>query len=275
MSIMLQSNKDNCSEMSTKAFERLPKFSRIFISLIEEDIHSSCLKNFHKFIFLQDPIAEKMVDELEEEKMINDNENKTEYETKENFLEKVQRMNKTSVILQINDVISMNLICNDGSLFEKVGIIEKGKITLRKQFGGSKDPFNICNIPMPGGVFRVAYNIWKPFVFKRKVTNYTEISEENASVLDGIDIQVSKLIGRKLGQPVLYTHCWWSWGQLDKETGKWIGAVGKVKNCWSHWDQMSDSNSQGCVLSKPSASLRKSNTNSTSSLFDCSPRLIH
>ena len=230
MSIMIQSNKNNCSKMSTKAFERFPKFSRIFISHIEEDIHSSCLKHFHKFIFLQDPIAQKIVDKHKEEKMINDNkENKTEYETKENFLEKVLRMNKSSVILQINHVISMDLICNDGYFFEKVGIIEKGKITLRKQFGGSKDPFNICSIPMPGGVFRVAYNIWKPFVFKRKVTNYTEISEENASVLDGIDIQVSKLIGRKLGQAVLYTHCWWSWGQLDKKTGKWSGAVGKVK----------------------------------------------
>ena len=217
--------------MSMKAIERFPKFSRIHISRIEEDIHSSCLKDFHKFIFLRDLIDEKIAEDRSQEQKTDNKKNSTKFGIKEKHnIDKVLRMNKSSIILRINKVISIDLICNDGAFFEKVGIIEKGKIIVRKQFGESKDPFNICNIPNSDGVFRVAYNIWKPFVFKRKVTNYQEISEENASVLDGIDIQVSKLIGRKLGQSVIYNHCWWSWGQFDKEKGKWIGAIGKVKS---------------------------------------------
>ena len=50
--------------------------------------------------------------------------------------------------------------------------------------------FEICNIPNPNNEFRVAYNIWKPFVFKREVVNYSNIAETKAEILDGIDIQV-------------------------------------------------------------------------------------
>ena len=69
--------------------------------------------------------------------------------------------------------------------------------------------FEICSIPDPGQKFRVAYNIWKPFVYKRwehfvfnnqedvanvnyfrDVTDYEFIGDTKASILDGIDIQV-------------------------------------------------------------------------------------
>ena len=108
----------------------------------------------------------------------------------ESFQEKMSKLKKNILILHIGQVIVIDIICNDGFIYEKVGIIESGLIILRKQFSRTKDPFEICKIPRVEGEFRVAYNIWKPFVFKRQVTNYDEISEENASVLDGIDIQV-------------------------------------------------------------------------------------
>ena len=118
---------------------------------------------------------------------------KQETDQVKSFLENVSTLRKTSMILNIGQVISIDIICNDRSSFSQVGIIEDGIILLRKHFGTTKDPFEICRIPRSNGVFRVAYNIWKPFVFKRQVTNYDEISEENAKVLDGIDIQVSIL----------------------------------------------------------------------------------
>ena len=109
----------------------------------------------------------------------------------ESFIEKVSKLKKSTVILNIGKVLVIDLICNDEFIFQKVGIVENGKIILRKHFSQTNDPFKICNIPRSDGVFQVAYNIWKPFVFKRQVTNYDDISEENASVLDGIDIQVA------------------------------------------------------------------------------------
>ena len=119
---------------------------------------------------------------------------KKETDQVESFQENVSKLRKTSIILNIGQFIFIDIICNDGSSFSQVGIIKDGIIILRKHFGTTKDPFEICSIPRSNGVFRVAYNIWKPFVFKRQVTNYDEISEENASVLDGIDIQVSILL---------------------------------------------------------------------------------
>ena len=88
-------------------------------------------------------------------------------------------------------------------------------------------------------------------VFFREVLNYSSIETTSAKVLDGIDIQVivyicfsllltwaakvSKLLGRVLNQSVEYIHCWWSWGQWDKDKQKWIGAVGKVTLPWWHF----------------------------------------
>ena len=109
----------------------------------------------------------------------------------ESFLEKVSNLKKSTTILNIGKVLVIDLICNDEFIFQKVGIVENGKIILRKHFSQTNDPFEICNKPRSDGVFRVAYNIWKPFVFKRKLTKYDDISKENASVLDGIDIQVA------------------------------------------------------------------------------------
>ena len=60
------------------------------------------------------------------------------------------------------------------------------------------------------------------------MTNYTEIATTSAEVLDGIDIQVSKMIGAMLDQSVTYHHCWWNWGSFDEEEQRWSGAVGKV-----------------------------------------------
>ena len=72
--------------------------------------------------------------------------------------------------------------------------------------------------------------IYYPLIllYFRKVTNYTNIADTSAEVLDGIDIQVSKLLGRLLNQRVSYHHCWWSWGEYIQEEERWVGAVGKV-----------------------------------------------
>ena len=44
----------------------------------------------------------------------------------------------------------------------------------------------------------MAYNIWKPFVFKREVVQYNDIAETKAEILDGIDIQVYISLGETM-----------------------------------------------------------------------------
>ena len=75
---------------------------------------------------------------------------------------------------------------------EKVGIYHEMKFVFERKYGEIKNPFGFCKNFTPERVFRVAYNIWKPFVYKKAVTNYSLVG--TTEVLEGIDIEVIKKI---------------------------------------------------------------------------------
>ena len=98
--------------------------------------------------------------------------------------------------LKIRDLIyscvaTLDLFCNDGRVLRDLNV--KAMI----KFKGLDAIFDLCSIPDPSQVLRVAYNIWKPFVYKRDITQYDDVANTDAKVLDGIDIQVK---GQQIGQ---------------------------------------------------------------------------
>ena len=63
----------------------------------------------------------------------------------------------------------LDIVCNDGKFKMDVATIAGGEIRYKiaDMMKNEMDIFNFCNLPSSDQKFRVAYNIWKPFVFKR------------------------------------------------------------------------------------------------------------
>ena len=63
----------------------------------------------------------------------------------------------------------LDIFCNDGKIKMDVATIAGGEIRYKiaDMMKNEADIFNFCNLPSSDQKFRVAYNIWKPFVFKR------------------------------------------------------------------------------------------------------------
>ena len=65
--------------------------------------------------------------------------------------------------------VSLDIVCNDGKFKMDVATIAGGEMRYKiaDMMKNEMDIFNFCNLPSSDQKFRVAYNIWKPFVFKR------------------------------------------------------------------------------------------------------------
>ena len=83
-----------------------------------------------------------------------------------------QARNWLEIIIQnkeLNKKLFLDIVCNDGKIKRDVATISSGVIRYKiPQMSKIKaDIFDFCILPSPDQKFRVAYNIWKPFVFKR------------------------------------------------------------------------------------------------------------
>ena len=69
---------------------------------------------------------------------------------------------------ELNKKFFLDIVCNDGKIKRDVATISSGVIRYKTQMSKiMADIFDFCILPSPDQKFRVAYNIWKPFVFKR------------------------------------------------------------------------------------------------------------
>ena len=77
-----------------------------------------------------------------------------------------------SLLLNINVFLDIDIVCNDGKIKINVAKISSGVIRYKnaEMLKNNEDIFEFCNLPSSDQKFRVAYNIWKPFVFKRYPT---------------------------------------------------------------------------------------------------------
>ena len=65
--------------------------------------------------------------------------------------------------------LDIDIVCNDGKIKINIAKISSGVLhyKIAMMLKNKADIFDFCNIPSSDQKFRVAYNIWKPFVFKR------------------------------------------------------------------------------------------------------------
>ena len=63
----------------------------------------------------------------------------------------------------------LDIVCNDGKFKMDIATIAGGEIRYKntEMMKNEADLFDFCKLPSSDQKFRVAYNIWKPFVFKR------------------------------------------------------------------------------------------------------------
>ena len=141
----------SCSDKYKDLIETVPRKQRFVISKLNPNdslLNKLCFPDhFYRFI-------------LFEEDMEDEDDNATI--AKESFIKDL----KKNIIVIHSDRVTIDLYCNDGKVIENLVEInmKKMKRILNKD---EENVFDVCTRPDPTQPFRVAYNIWKPFVFKR------------------------------------------------------------------------------------------------------------